>query len=301
MKVYFLSSEPCALTLNDVYFSVTDSFERFIEVCPKDNIYARFSPQGKLPIGFFITENLRFSPPDGCDVYLLKDGIAVYAHDFYSADPSMHLITQKRQGDTLVTVFQQGRIQVSIQTAENFFIAYLPPAFDHCQIYFYQDLCLLEGQNIFALYTKSGECLLQEHFLTYFVENNTLNATLPLSDSQNRVVDCAWNLDKNTCTRVRFCIRFAKDETAPNAPPEDLLAYTFFEGLLLGADVSALVCEALQNNIPQIRAFLGDFQGVILTNQPHVCGLIKKKAERLFSVCYYEITCENGKITDVKG
>ena len=54
MKVYFLSAQPCILTLNGAYFGKTDTFERFIEVSAKDNVYAKFSPQNAGDIGFFI-------------------------------------------------------------------------------------------------------------------------------------------------------------------------------------------------------------------------------------------------------
>ena len=68
MKIYFLSSRPCALMLGGVFFGMTDTFERFAEIEPKDNVFAEFIPEGALPVGFFITEKLRFSPPEQ-DVY----------------------------------------------------------------------------------------------------------------------------------------------------------------------------------------------------------------------------------------
>ena len=86
MKIYFLSSRPCALTVGGAYFGVTDTFERFAELSLKDNLYAQFSPQGALPIGVFLTEKLRTEPPENCEVYLLKDGAAIYAKDFPPAD-----------------------------------------------------------------------------------------------------------------------------------------------------------------------------------------------------------------------
>ena len=298
MKVYFLSSEPCALTLNDVYFGITDTFERFIEIDPKDCIYARFSPQDKLPIGFFINEELRFSPPDGCDIYLLKDGLAIYAWDFVFRDPTMRIITQKRQGNTLFTVFCQGRVQLSIQTNENFFVAYLPPSFLKCDLSFHDELCLLEGETMLAVYDKQGNCLLLEQFLSYTIENDLLNATLPLSDSQKRVADCSWQLQGSTCTRVRFSIRFSSEKSLPPCPP---LAYAFFESLLIGADPTPFLSDSLTPQLDEIKAFLGRYEQVILSPMENVCSLVKKKGERLFALHEYSVETENGKIVDVKG
>ena len=122
MKVYFLSSTPCALTLNGAYFGITDGFERFAEVALQDNIYAQFSPQNALPIGCFLNEQLRFAPPNGFDVYLLPDGLALYAREFPPNDFTLKTIAQKRENDTLVTLFQQGKVQLSIESEKGFFL-----------------------------------------------------------------------------------------------------------------------------------------------------------------------------------
>lgn len=121
MKIYFLSSRPCALMLGGVFFGMTDTFERFAEIEPKDNVFAEFIPEGALPVGFFITEKLRFSPPEHCEVYILKDGIAVYASDFPPSDFSLKIVSQERFIDNLVTVFRQGALQLSLETSKGFF------------------------------------------------------------------------------------------------------------------------------------------------------------------------------------
>ena len=78
MKVYFLSSKPCILTLNGAYFGLTDTFERYAEISPKDNLFAEFTPESGQPIRFFLNENIRLNPPDRCEIYLLKDALAVW-------------------------------------------------------------------------------------------------------------------------------------------------------------------------------------------------------------------------------
>lgn len=298
MKVYFLSAEPCALTLNDVYFGITDRFERFVEISPKDKIYARFSPQNKQSIGFFITEALRFSPPNGCSIYLLPDGIAVYAWDFPTNDSTLRIHTQARNGDTLYTLFEQNRLQLSIQNADSLFVAYLPPIFQESELLFFEELCILKAKNDFAVYDKRANCLLQEHFLAFSLENGRLHATLPLSDSQNRTAECAWDLQGGTCTSVHFSIRYPNHNTPT---PPDLIAYAFFESLLIGADPTPFLSEELHSKISKLRDFIGDFQEVLPMPNADQCGLIKKKAERVFEVCLYTIVVENGKITDVRG
>ena len=90
---------PAALTVNGAYLGIVDGFERSAELALRDNLFVRFEPENALPISFFLTEQIRFSPPENCEVYLLKDGIAIYARDFPPNDCMLKPITQKREGE----------------------------------------------------------------------------------------------------------------------------------------------------------------------------------------------------------
>lgn len=299
MKIYFLSSKPCALSLNGVYFGLTDKFERFADISLKDRVYVRFAPENALSIGFFLTEEIRFLPPEGCEVYLLDDGIAVYAKDFPPADFTLRTIAQERFENLLVTVFRQGKIQLAVQSDEGFFTDTLPDGFDVCKIALHSGLIFLEGEKLLAVYTRTGERALLEEVLSYAVENGTLRASLPLSDSLQRRADCAWELSEKGCERVEFTLRQAQESA--EVPEEGLLAYAFFESVLIGGDYAALLADGLKPEAEKLAAFLGKFESVLLTRDPKRCGLIRKKAERLFEAAYFTVETEDGKITDVKG
>ncbi len=302
MKLYFLSSQPCMLSLNGTFFGVTDHFERFAEVNLADRVFAKFTPEGGLSLGFFLTETLLSTPPLGCEVYLLRDGIAVYARDFPPADYTLRPIAQQPFGDTLISVFQQGCIQVSIQSPLGFFTSVLPPAFAVCTLSKHANLFFIEGEKHLAIFTQAGECLLMEEVLSFSVTETELHATLPLSDSLGRTADCVWTLQENACTRTQFTLRQtrAHDGSADTDKiAEELLPYAFFESVLLGVSPHDFLSAELADKADQLMNFLGDFQGVCLTDCPHVCGLIKEKAPRLFEVVYYTVSIENGKITDI--
>lgn len=298
MKIYFLSSQPCALSLNGLFYGVTDRFERFAEICLSDKVYAQFSPEGSLPIGFFITEELTKTPPLGCEVYLLRDGICIYACDFAPADLSLRPVAQTREGDTLATVFWQGKLQLSIESPKGFFNATLPPLFDPCEVIFHEDLLLLKGENALAVYDLTCKRLLLEKYTACSLSGNTLNATLPLSDRLQRFAKCEWELTNGECKRTAFTLAQASENQQPS---EDLLAYAFFECALIGEDFAPFLADALQPDAEHIRAFLGDFVAVTLTEEPTVCGLVRVKKERLFAVDYFAVEIREGKIADVKG
>ena len=304
MKIYFLSSQPCELSLNGIFFGITDHFERFAEIDLSDRVFAKFTPQNALPIGFFISDELLTTPPMGCEVYLIKQGIAIYARDFPPADFTLSPITQERFENCLATVFRQGSLQLSLETEFGFFTSTLPPSFSVCKLSMHADLLFVEGQNHLAIYTKQGKCVFLEQILGFEVRENELNATMPLSDSLGRLAECSYLLSEQGCKRTKFSLSQARaidGEPSPEKIAEELLPFAFFESVLIGANFSALLSDELAEKAEDIRSFLGDFHAVTLTNDPKVCGLVRKKAERLFEVSYFTVEMENGKIIDVKG
>lgn len=309
MKVYFLSSKPCILTLNGAYFGLTDTFERYAELSPKDNLFAEFTPESGQPIRFFLNEDIRLNPPSRCEVYLLKDGLAVYAKDFPSTDLTLGVITQERERDMLVTVFAQGGVQVSIESGKGFFLSTLPPSFETCKLEFYQDFALISSPTQIALYNRLGERLLLEYATAFSMKNGVLNATLPLSDSLNRTAECSWELIENQAKQTSFTIvqqtkvsllERETDETRGAIVRDEILPYAFLESALLGLDCSGYFCDELKEKAESIKEFLGDYQSVVLTKTPSICGLVRKKADRLFEVDEYFVELKDGKITDVK-
>lgn len=304
MKTYFLSSKPCALTINDAFFGVTDLFERFAELRLADNLFLRFSPQDALPVGFFFNENIRFQAPQGVEVYFVKDGVALYVKDFPPIDYSLRPVAQNTDGDTAVTVFIQGNPQVSIQTPTDFFNDTLPPSFAQCEITFTGGLIFLASPTQLAVYTRQGKRVFLETVRKYQIQNDTLTAVLPLNDAWGREARCTYTLHETGLMQTAFSIsqRLSKDGTHnPATIQEELLAFAFFETVRIGGDFTAFLDEELQQKADSLRAFLGHFTAVIPTSEPNVCGLVKPVGERIFDTAYYTLTLKDGKICDITG
>ena len=296
MKIYFLSSQPCALSLNDCYFGITDAFERFAHLSLKEKTCVRFQPENAQSICFFLTEDIRFSPPQGCDVYLLADGIAIYAHDFAPNDCALRPLTQLREGKMLATLFMQGRLHLSIENENGFFISTLPPSFTSATLALHDNFLFVQTPSQLAVYANNGDCVLREDVLSCEVNEQTLVLRLPLSDRFSRTATCRYRMQDNRLERISFQI-----EQPSALPKEDLLAYAFFESVLIGADYTQLLCPDLQQRAKEIVDFLGDFCDVVITDDPRVCGLVRKKQAHLFVVDYFRVEVEGNKITDVKG
>ena len=304
MKVYFLSSLPCALTLNGAYFGITDKFERFVELSLNDRIFAQFSPENSLPLGCFLTQELRFTPPDGFEVYLLPDGLALYARDFPPRDFTLKTYAQAREGNTLVTLFQQGELQLAIERDESLSVTPLPREFTSAKISFINSLIALTTPQKLALYTSDGACVFCENVLDYTVENDELNATMPLCDSLGRTANCRYLLTESGCQRLSFSLRQTRTqagETATEKITEELLPFAFFESVLFGADYTPLLADGLLEKADSLTEFLGDFVAVVPTRNPKTCGLVKRKKERLYEVFHYTVEITDGKISDIRG
>lgn len=296
MKIYFLSATPCALFINDLYFGVTDKFERHAEITLSDGVYLRFCPENAQPNGFFLTENIRFQPPAGVRVYLLKNAIALYCETFPPNDHTLKIFSQQKIENTLATLFSQGELYLSLQTEKQSFIATLPPSFTGAKLTSHENLLFVETENMLAIYTKTAEKLFEEKILSYRVEKDTLYVRLPLFDSLSRIADCTYLLSETRCAKQSIEIQSPAD-----APPFDNVAYMFFESLLIGANYEDFLSDELVQEKEKLRLFLGDYEGVFLTEERDVCGLIVKKGERLYEARYYKIKTEKGKITEIEG
>ena len=151
------------------------------------------------------------------------------------------------------------------------------------------------------MFNDAGKCVLSERFLSYKVENNTLSATLPLSDSKKRVAECEWALTEDGCYQTSFRIRQQAREGEEQAAQDELLPYAFFESVLIGADFTEMLSEELKEKSEHIKAFLGDFIDVTLTEDPKTCGLVRKKKERLYELRYFTAEVKQGKVVDIQG
>ncbi len=294
MKIYFLSSQPCALKLGGVYFGRTDSFARSANINPADGVFVEFIPETAQPIAFYLTDAIRDTPPSHCEIYLLRDAIAVYANDFPPRDFTLRPIAQIVDNDRRATLFQQGKIQLCLQTQENFVIATLPPPFAQAELIFSGDFLLVKSPTMLAVLNKNGEILFQETVLSYLLENERLYVRMPLHESLGRYADCTYLLSENSCVRTECKLGQARCER-----PESFLAYAFFESILLGGDIRPLLADDLQEKAESLIEFLGEFTAVLPTDDETCCGLIKRKKERVFEAEYYSVRIENGKISDI--
>ncbi len=303
MKIYFLSSKPCVLTVNGAFFGTVNGFERFAEINLKDGLFLTFTPENALPVSFFLTENIRFFPPERVDVYLLPDALALYVRDFPSADFSLTLIAQQRFDGGLASVFSQAGVHFALQTEKGAFNAPLPPSFCQCELSIAGDFILLRSPKQLAVFHKDGAQILLQDASDYTLDGDELTVHVPLFDSLSRSATRKWRLHENRAELLSYTLRQARTGTENKADEllkNELLPFAFFESVLYGGEVRELLDDELLENAEKIKEFLGDFCSVVLTADCNTCGLVYRKGERLFEVKHASVELKNGKIAEIK-
>ena len=295
MKIYFLSSRPCALSVGGAYFGITDRFERFATVCLSDNLLITFTPENALPLSFFLGENIRFIAPVGVEVYLFKDAIALYARDFPPCDFTLRPIAQAKENHLLVSVFKQGTLQISFQSDNDFFVQPLNSDFEKCEISFHENLIFLRAEKTLAIFTPTGERIFQETVESFTVENGELCAKIPINETA--YIQGTWQLSNDACSQKTLSLVGQTNANAIDA----LLPYAFFESVRIGANIDAMLSEELLSEKEKLLSFLGDFVFVSPTADENTCALMRQKGERLFEASYFTAQVEHGKIKDIVG
>lgn len=307
MKVRFLSSVPCSLTVGGNYFGVTDRFPRYTDIQIKDNLFVCFSPQSALPLGVFLNEQLFFSPPDGIEVYLLKDGAAVFARDFPARSFSIRTIAQERFVDDLVTVYFQGSVFISLETSAGFFLHPLSSQYENALIKKRNELFFVEGRDALCIFNRRGEKLFDKEVSNYETEAGALKTVSILrlgstgereksNDENGVILREEFALTESGCFPVRNATTIQNASLFKGAFP----AHDFFELFRHGANVLDFLTDDLKNDADTLRAFLGKFEYVFPCDDENECGVLRKRGERLYEAEYYRLEYRNDEISDVK-
>lgn len=300
MKTYFLSSVPCALSVNGAYFGTTDLFSRHAQLSLKDNLFLCFSPENARPICFFLKEDIRAHAPEGVNVYIGEDFLVLYAFRFAPLSTAFQIHAQAVFSDICVSVFSQGETQCVIQTPENTFTSLLPTSFSQCEITQFNEYFFLKSPTHLAVYHKNGHRVFLEETINFSIVEDTFvptfNATLPLSSALSRIMQATFVLSPDGAKQTSCSLQ--QDNVLPQAP---LIGYAFLESLRLGLDARPFLSPTLAEDIERVQSFLKGYTAVTLTQTPNEYILTHPVKERIFQLKRVYLEIENEKIVDIKG
>ena len=288
MRVYFLSEKRGALTVGGAYFGVVDGFERSAEVDPADGLYCECAAIGYVPVRFRFDEEFLFSPPPHVKLYFSGGDVAVYLHDYVRDDPALRVIWQEHVAGSRLTLCMQGRLTLNLENETGFHLIPLSEKLETCRPCACCGGVLLEAENCFLLLSRDGEIWAQGEG-TVMEKGETLKAEVRLSDSVGHTALCEWKgAELLSCT-----LRSSR------APTDATFALAFLESVLIGADVGPYLCDALKPKAAALKGFLGDFEDVVLKDDPRLVGLVYRRRERVFEVRTFRVDVEEGKVTNI--
>lgn len=288
MRVYFLAEKGGAFFLGGAYLGQVDLFERSVELDPKSELPCELQAAGYAPVNFVWNEEFLFSPPEGIVLYFAKRSVAVYILAPARADPTLSVLKQERIGGTLFTLCMQGKLTLNMENETGFHLLPLSDPFENSTFSACGENFLVEGKEKFLLLSHDGRKLVEADGKVLGC-GKTLRAEISFRDSLGHTALCEWQDGE----LLSCAIRTARE------PTEATYALALFESVLIGADYTAFLSEELQKKAGSLRAFLGNFESVVLTSRPDTVGLIVPRKERVYDVRLFRVSVTDGKISNI--
>ncbi len=282
MRVYFLSSRPCALQVNGVFQGRTDGFERFLELFPAEHPFIEFLPEEGLPIRFFLSEELISSPPKPLDVYLGEGFLAVYAVRFEEVG-QLRLIASAPS----ITVFSHGGIQALLGDA----VFPLSPRFSKCTIREYGKLILLHGEGALAAFF-GDKMLFCKEVQSFSFDGKVLQYVAPMSEFNGEFCQISYQISEEEA------VLFEKKFPSFFEQRKGLLLFGVLRRLSITTKELAL-SDSLLEDVESLRAYLGKYVVAFPTDVDNCVGVAVPEGENLFRLRFFQGEEEEGKIVKI--
>lgn len=304
MRVYFLSYAPAALKLNGLYLGTVDGFERHVEMQPENGVLAEIVPYDNLqPVNFRIDERLFACPPPFADVYLADGEAFIYIRAYEPKAATLNVIYQTRFCGSLVTVFAQGRVYLSVEGAE-YTLTPLPQEF--CALSAEEKK--LAGRDVLALYGGRKLVIISESGKIIYSNaaekaefGSGLSVTVDFETCTAAKAECFFTYDGESLTLV-------SGRTVETRPPEKEIAhFAFFESVLTGGDYEKYLDGDLKKKAGALKSYLGDFVSVTVPTENFyaahgkisAAGLVYPQRKNLFKIKYFAVDFSGEKISNI--
>lgn len=288
MRVFFLAEKPCVLTVNGVYLGTVDGFERSVSMDPADRVICELKPFGFHTVRFCFGEDFLFLPPQGVALYHTRRGVAVYAHGFLRENAALSVIRQERIGGTLLTLYTQGGVQLSMENETGFHILTLPDEMEEAVFLPVGNCYLLESPSCFCILSRNGELKVKSEGVV-LERGEKVCAEVPFHDSQGHTAVCIWEEGVLKECSIR----------TPNPPTEATFALALFESVQIGAEIQPFLAPNLAEKADALKEYLGNFLSVVLTEKQDEVGLVYERNARVYDVRYFRVETDGGKIRNI--
>ena len=311
MRIHFSAEKPCMLRLGGVLVGAVGEAEKFADI--GDAVLAEFLPEDGdlMPLAFRIGDGFFAGPPACADVYRYGCGADLFVR-FAPRDTSLRVRAQERLGDALLTVFSEGKTQLSLECKGGFGLFGLPEADEYLLgeqniggETFYSAECLRGKKRTLCLYSAEPREVFRDA-VTGFECGEKLRVTFAFEDIAGHTAERTYRAESGVLAEESCTVR-PREGFSPEALHEKLLPFALFQEIAAGGDTSPYLSPALAEKKDLLREYLGDFCGVYLPKeifylvhgQKNAAGLIYRRAENAFDVKFYETPLQNGKIANI--
>lgn len=277
------------LSAGGLLLGSVDGHERSVELDPQNGVWCELKRPGCHPVCFEFDEKFLLDPPEHVRLYFTREGVTVYVYDFQREDASLRPLAQERIHGTNLTLYAQGRVQLSLQNETGFHIVNLGDEFEGAKLSAAGDLFLVEAQAVFCLIDRQGTILVRSEGVIS-ERGARVTAEVPFHDSLGHAALCTWEEGKLTDCRIRTARK----------PAPATYALALFESTLIGADPAPYLADNLVEKADALKEFLGGFVSVVLTEKHDEVGLVYPRGDRVFEVRYFQVALEDdGKISNI--
>ncbi len=310
MYLYFSSAYPAAIKLNGIYYGVISDTVKSINVSgepPFIEICSLVSNEQQ--INFIADSTFLSSPPENVTVTDMKGGYFIKTLKSYRTD-EFKVLAQNKSTDTVVTVFIENCLKISIERADCFFADNEKFFADSSTIQFFS----LNNESLVAVLLKGKDNLLNVYKLSKNIEkvfsrevkdfeiNGDLVTTEEFFDVAKHTVKTTWEFSLGTFNKKSVSIEHSPSFNLENLN-EKIIPFAFLEELLIGGNLEPFLCDALKEKTLLLKDYLGDFIGIMpppTFRSIDEVGLIYKKGERTYEVGYCTFEIINRKIFNLK-
>ncbi len=301
MRVFFLSTQRCALKINGVFLGYIDGVERFVTLYPRDENFCELIPvDGNFcPLSFVFCESILSAPPTGVQLYRLTDGIALYACNFFVRSPRLTLLDSRFIDTGKVTLFLQGVPQLLLEREGTAQTVTLDERFIDGKIIPLDDMLFIEGRNAVYLLDNALNEVYYDRATAYHYDRDSrvLTVVTPLAGVGGRTATCVFCKDGERVTMKNCSLSPLQNYD------ENHILCAFLQSFLYG-EGDEFLCDDLQGCDDDLHAFFGDYvAGIPLPNTPFGAGMVRPKGNKdgqVFCVEKWIAEVENHKIKNIK-
>ena len=315
MRVYFTSEEPCALRLGGALAGFCSRHEKFADIAEGEKTLAEFFPENAdlLPRSFLLDKNFLHAPPDFCETYLYDCGANVHVRRFDARHKGMKPLCQLRAAGALATLYEDGGIQIVIESGNGFYAAPLPPGLRGARLKQIDAggtaLIAAEGQTergeTFLSLFSGTKPLFSGEVLSY-TGGEKLTTVTAFHDAPGHVARSVWSAEGDALRPESYDVRERNGFDAEKLDAR-LVPFAFFQTVLARGEFAKYLSPALAPRAGEIARYLGDFTGVCVPpsvfylahGNVNAAGLIYPEKENAYRIRFFAAPLENGKITNI--